>query len=179
MVGKREFVFFWYVSSHVDDFSNTARLHWRMGVHVRNQPPHDAEYPQYVLESAKNYNDEPEIEFESWDEDHFLAQLTKETERVSSFTNGHYKAVFDFYVGIKLHVLQRPRASWYYNTHGPRLDYHEMYDERIAKMLGYKFGQNNDHANGTYVNAAKSCRDVQERMKLTECRATFSKEECI
>lgn len=54
-----------------------------------------------------------------------------------------------------------------------------MYDERIANMLGYKSGQSNDHASETYVNAAKSCRDVRERMELTKCRATISKEECV
>lgn len=53
------------------------------------------------------------------------------------------------------------------------------YNVRIARMLGYNYGQGDDKDNGRYVDAAKSCRDVRKRMKLDQCSAVVSIDECV
>jgi hypothetical protein len=91
-------------------------------------PPNDTGFAEYILDKAQIINDIPSYRYDAWDEDCFCRLLTEEVEEVYLIEDGGFKASFDLYVGLKLHVLQEHDTTIYLDEHDARMNYHFLYD---------------------------------------------------
>jgi hypothetical protein len=106
--------------------------------------------------------------------------LDEEIQRIREMPEqGSFRAVWDLYVEVKLHVLQTPDRPLAFGK--KVIDFHDMIDEVLSDAMrgqvGCSFPSEVDKSQeDCYVDAAKACREIRAYIDRYRCR--FESDAC-
>ncbi|KAH3905628.1 hypothetical protein HBH56_216060 [Parastagonospora nodorum] len=133
--------------------------------------PTTVDYADYIRENMYIIWD-PTVPFSDWEMDWFFEFLDEEVHRVFDMSReaDTWIASAQLTITAKTDILQSPTQTTILDS--TLLHHHAQYDCYLRQMLTERFDKLR------YVNAAKACREVRERMNRHECEA-YEDEKCV